>query len=208
MLYPFEARTLPSVTPKFSPVFFKQLQCGIFVALLSVLLMAWSVGAMPLGALMLLCLCLLPLLTRLIALDFQYHILANIYLIPLGVIGVGYACFLGQPHALASAVGVLGGLLGGLLIHGVLGVLSGYKAGLGGGDIKFLAAAGAWLGIGLLPVVLWLALGIMLPLVLWQQRQKHKQELPFGPALIGAFWLTLLFKITATGLILDLLVLI
>ena len=56
--------------------------------------------------------------------------------------------------------------------------------GMGGGDLKLLAALGAWLGVGaLLPLVLFSSLlHVALALVLRQRTQ----PVPFGPALVAA----------------------
>lgn len=56
--------------------------------------------------------------------------------------------------------------------------------GLGGGDLKFIAALGAWLGWQALPYVLLLACLITLTHVVWRhKRLALKESMPFGPAL-------------------------
>lgn len=191
----WERKTLPVVTPFYSKKIFKYAHAFIACALLMAFAAAMVFSPPPLVYLL-----FVPLLTRLAALDFQYHVLANVYVLPLGIVGLVVAMM--QGAALASSIGILGGLFIGLLANFLLRVLTGKTGGLGGGDIKFLGAAGAWLGIGLLPVVLWLGLAFILPTLIF--RSKGRAEIPFGPALIGAFWLTLLFKNAAAGLILAL----
>lgn len=64
------------------------------------------------------------------------------------------------------------------------------REGLGLGDAKLLAAAGAWVGAGLLPVVV--LLGALLGLgfaVLQKGPLRAETAIPFGPALAAAFWL-------------------
>lgn len=62
------------------------------------------------------------------------------------------------------------------------------KIGMGGGDFKLLAALGAWLGAGTLPVIVLLAavLGIIVALLM---RVAKGQQFAFGPSLAVAGWL-------------------
>lgn len=67
------------------------------------------------------------------------------------------------------------------------------RAGLGLGDAKLLAAAGAWLGPFELPMVVLLAalVGLAHALAVGAHRRPDR-PVPFGPALTLAFWLRLL----------------
>lgn len=70
------------------------------------------------------------------------------------------------------------------------------RAGLGAGDAKLLAAAGAWLSWEALPSVLLIAgaLGLAFALAGGAGRSLAADTaVPFGPALAGAFWLVWLF---------------
>ena len=110
-------------------------------------------------------------------------------------------------------LGLLYAVLGGPvpLEHAVVGAIAGYgalwsvywlfkllsgKEGMGYGDFKLLAALGAWLGYSMLPLVVIVAAlsGAVLGVV-WQrwQRQKHSQPIPFGPFLIAAAVVALLW---------------
>lgn len=110
-------------------------------------------------------------------------------------------------------LGLLYAVLGGPvpLEHAVVGAIAGYgalwsvywlfkllsgKEGMGYGDFKLLAALGAWLGYSMLPLVVMVAAlsGAVLGVV-WQrwQRQKHSQPIPFGPFLIAAAVVALLW---------------
>jgi leader peptidase (prepilin peptidase)/N-methyltransferase len=66
------------------------------------------------------------------------------------------------------------------------------REGLGLGDVKLMAAAGAWVGIALLPIVLFAGavLGLAYAAVLWLRgaRLGATTKLPFGPFLAGAIW--------------------
>lgn len=62
------------------------------------------------------------------------------------------------------------------------------KIGMGGGDFKLLAALGAWLGVGVLPVLVFLAalIGVAAALVM---KVAKGQQFAFGPSLAVAGWL-------------------
>ena len=63
------------------------------------------------------------------------------------------------------------------------------RDGLGLGDAKLLAAAGAWLGLASLPWVVLAAALLGLLLALAQRRPLQAETaVPFGPALALAFW--------------------
>ncbi len=65
------------------------------------------------------------------------------------------------------------------------------RHGLGQGDAKLLAAAGAWAGLASLPMIVLtaglLGLAVALPLALWRG-QGGQTMIPFGPALALAFF--------------------
>ncbi|MEP2731463.1 prepilin peptidase [Tateyamaria sp.] len=68
------------------------------------------------------------------------------------------------------------------------------QEGLGLGDAKLLAAAGAWLGISALPmVVLWAALGALGFAVITQRGRTD--QLAFGPWLAAAFFVLWVLRI-------------
>jgi leader peptidase (prepilin peptidase) / N-methyltransferase len=96
-------------------------------------------------------------------------------------------------HAAAAALGYLA----------LRGLAVGYRAlrgreGLGAGDAKLLAAAGAWVGVGALPhVVLGGAIfGLLLALALRLRGHAvtRATAIPFGPCLCAALWLAWLYE--------------
>ena len=76
------------------------------------------------------------------------------------------------------------------------------RDGLGKGDAKLLAAAGAWLGLFSIPKVLLvaccLALAYVLAASLIRRRFDASQRLPFGPFLAVAFWFEWVFGDSAS----------
>jgi leader peptidase (prepilin peptidase) / N-methyltransferase len=72
--------------------------------------------------------------------------------------------------------------------------------GLGGGDVKFLAAATCWIGIATLPWMVLFAslsgLAIAIFLHLFRKKIDVHQRLPFGPHLAVALFVTWTFRDT------------
>ena len=128
--------------------------------------------------------------------DLDWFILPDVLTLPLLLGGLA-ATWLVEPDALADAA--LGAALGWGLFAAVA---AGYRAlrgreGLGGGDAKLLAAAGAWLGWQALPEVMLLAalaaLGVAGMQSLRRGRAIDGMRLAFGPWLALATWLVWLY---------------
>lgn len=113
---------------------------------------------------------------------------------------------------LIAAGPIIAGLGGGDIVERVIGAATGYlclallaegfrrlrgKRGLGLGDAKLLAAAGAWLGWRALPTTLLIACGLAFAWagVRWlrQGQAALSQPLPFGAPLALGFWLIWLY---------------
>lgn len=95
----------------------------------------------------------------------------------------------------AAVIGAASGYLFLWLIYHAFRLLTG-KEGMGFGDFKLFAAAGAWIGWELLPVLLLLAslVGAITGLALIAlKRHGRGTPIPFGPYLAGAFWLALFY---------------
>ncbi len=137
-------------------------------------------------------------LIALSAIDVRTHRLPDWLTLPL--IGVGLAVtYLDAPaslslHVLAAVAGFLASWLVAELYRRRRGI-----DGLGLGDAKLLAAAGAWLGpLHLAPTVLLsalLALSAVLILRLLGQQVSWQSRLPFGPFLSAAFFAFWCFKL-------------
>ncbi len=140
--------------------------------------------------------------------DADTFIIPDVLSLPLPLLGIATALWLGEIRGVSWQEAAAGALLAGAVL---LALQFGYAAisgreGLGTGDVKLLAGLGAWLGIQSLPVVLLLAalqgIGFALGLLLIRREQLAKERglaslrhlaLPFGPflALAGIEWLLL-----------------
>lgn len=123
--------------------------------------------------------------------DARHLVLPDTITLPLVLAGLAVTWWLGPgsifDHAAAAALGYLA----------FWALNAGYRAvrgrdGLGGGDAKLLAAAGAWLGTAWLPdevlIAGLLALGMVFARVLAGERQHAGSRIPFGPALALALF--------------------
>ena len=127
--------------------------------------------------------------------DYEHMLLPDVLTLPLVIAGLG-ATLLHEPltateHAAAAAAGYL--------VFRAIEI--GYRRlrgreGLGQGDAKLMAAAGAWLGLTPLPTVVFTAAVVGLTIVAALRAGGHSlhagSAIPFGPALcaaIAAVWL-------------------
>src|SRR5438874_4220467 len=124
--------------------------------------------------------------------------------IPLGV----FASFVSvdvdlRQSAITSSL--IGALVGGCSFYAVRSAyrrLRGFE-GLGMGDVKLAAAAGAWVGIEGLPVVLFMATGAAISAVVARQLISPKEAItrttpmPFGSFLAPCIWLVWLYRTVA-----------
>lgn len=187
------------LVPLFSWIFLRGRcrHCGVAVGwrypLIELATMAGCIAAyvvygwsLPGGILML----AMPFLVAMIAIDLEHMILPDQINIILAVLGLAFAFATGAvPGALAGAA-VYGGValaLGRVMCR----VLK--KDALGMGDVKFFAVAGLWLGLAAFPVFLILSglcgVGLGLVFRIW----KGEALFPFGPALVFALLVAVLF---------------
>lgn len=122
--------------------------------------------------------------------DWDHHLIFDNVLIWLAGFGVAINLFIGK-------IGLLEMLLAGLFGGGVfllLALIS--KGGFGGGDVKFMAALGIWLGLKytLLAFFLTFLLGGLGAAVLLALKIKgRKDNIAYGPYMALAAFLTLLY---------------
>lgn len=133
-------------------------------------------------------------LSALVVVDLRRQLLPDLLVLPLLPLGLCEAWFAdrGLPAAVAGVV-FGGGLL--WLVRAVHRRLRGME-GLGLGDIKLMAAGGAWVGIaGIGPVLLVAAVGTLAAVgatFLAGRRADFAARIPFGPGLaLGIFSVTL-----------------
>jgi leader peptidase (prepilin peptidase)/N-methyltransferase len=124
--------------------------------------------------------------------DWRCMVLPDILTVPLALVGLAVTA-IAQPEALvAHAAGTAAGYLS---FQGIAWCYRAWRGreGLGGGDAKLLAAAGAWLGWEALPWIVLLAAlaGLCAALLLRLRGVELRADtaLPFGTALAASFWI-------------------
>lgn len=128
--------------------------------------------------------------------DLREKMLPDIITLPLIAAGLIAALSLEQLDPVAHAVGAAVGLTLFLIVAATFRRLRGYE-GLGGGDAKLFAAAGAWLGWQGLPSVLLIAsvvaLAVVVVMMAAGRRGIAREEIAFGPYLCFGFWIVWLY---------------
>lgn len=138
----------------------------------------------------------LPFIWFLVALtgiDFDTQLLPDRLVFPLGMIGL----IANTQSVFVSPISAMWGLLLGFLsLWSVtkLYALVFKKEGMGAGDFKLLAALGAWLGVGMLPLIILLSsfVGAIIGIVL-MRIQGGSKPFAFGPYIAIAGIIALLF---------------
>lgn len=124
--------------------------------------------------------------------DWEHFILPDVLTLPLIVAGVALAWLAGPWTLIDRALAAILGFFGFGLLRWLYRKLRG-REGLGRGDAKLLAAAGAWLGLDALDHVVLLAavfgIGLALLAKLRGAALTGATALPFGPALAAAIFL-------------------
>ena len=134
--------------------------------------------------------------------DWQHMRLPDAITLPLVLLGLAATWWLAPwditDHAVGTAIGYLG-------FRAVAGLYRWWRGrdGLGQGDAKLLAAAGAWVGWAALPTLIFTAalLGLLLALAekLRGRSVGTQTMLPFGPCLAVALWLIRLYGMPLGG---------
>lgn len=143
----------------------------------------------------------IPFLMALIVIDMDYFLLPNQLVFITALLGCAFvvvsgwgdsaievAIYTGKYVASGLFYGVFAALLGGIMSF----VLK--KDALGGGDVKFFAAAGIWLGPLYLPFFLLSSGVIGIIWALCYNAVSKSSVFPFGPALIITMFVALILK--------------
>ena len=127
--------------------------------------------------------------------DLEHFLLPDRITLPLLAMGLLINTIGGFTDPLSALIGAVSGY--GLLwaIYHAYRALTG-REGFGYGDFKLLGALGAWLGWQLLPLIILLSAGVGAAIgitLILMRRHQRSEPLPFGPFLVGAGWLALLW---------------
>jgi leader peptidase (prepilin peptidase) / N-methyltransferase len=136
------------------------------------------------------------ILIALFAFDLAMFVLPDFLTYSLLVIGLAISLNSGPDSMVESAAGAVAGALCLLLVKYSYRLATG-REGLGMGDVKLFAAAGAWVGPGGLPQVLLIASLLGLSYAGIQLRRPVRamalEKVPFGAGLCLALWFTWIF---------------
>jgi leader peptidase (prepilin peptidase)/N-methyltransferase len=128
--------------------------------------------------------------------DARCFLLPDVLTLPLLLAGLGMAILTAPDEVFWHALGAATGYLALYGVNVLYRTLRGHD-GLGLGDAKLLAAAGAWLGVSALPWVILLAAlgGLAFAAAAWVvgRTMRANTALPFGTFLAAAFWLLWLY---------------
>ena len=171
---------------------------GLFypaIELLALLVALWSLAVLP-GWLAWVTSVLGWMLLVLAAIDWRHLILPDSLTLPLVPAGLAVTWWLRPERLMDHVAGAVAGFLLLILADVAYRRLRG-RHGMGQGDAKLLAAAGAWVSWqGLPSVVLWSAaaglLGARIQARLGGGLNPHR-DLAFGPYLAAGFWLVWLY---------------
>lgn len=129
------------------------------------------------------------ILIVLTCIDLDAKLLPDGLTLPLLWLGLLVNVFVGFTDLVSAVIGAVAGYLVLWSIYWVFKLLT-HREGMGYGDFKLLAALGAWFGWQTLPVIALIAsvVGIVLSVLAGRARE----QIPFGPFLAIAGWVTLL----------------
>lgn len=161
----------------------------LITAILSVLVI-YVLGANISGALGLIYLWILIALT---GIDFDTQLLPDRFVFPLGMLGLAANSVSIFVSPSTSIWGVLLGFLSFWSVATLYAFLT-KKDGMGAGDFKLLGAIGAWVGVSMLPLVIFLSaiLGSIVGVIL-MRRAGESKPFAFGPYIAIAGFVALLW---------------
>ena len=127
--------------------------------------------------------------------DIDHKLLPDSITLPLLWLGILLGFFGVFVDLESSVIGAMAGYMTLWSVYFVFKLITG-KVGMGHGDFKLLAMLGAWIGWKLLFVIILTSsvvgatVGITMILL---KKQTRATQIPFGPYLAGAGWITLLY---------------
>jgi leader peptidase (prepilin peptidase)/N-methyltransferase len=127
--------------------------------------------------------------------DIDHQLLPDNLTIPLMWLGIVLSFWSIHTDLASSVTGAIAGYLFLWAIYHLFRLLTG-KEGMGYGDFKLLAALGAWLGWGMLPLIILLSsvVGAATGLALMAAgRLKKDKPMAFGPFIAAAGWIALIW---------------
>jgi leader peptidase (prepilin peptidase)/N-methyltransferase len=127
--------------------------------------------------------------------DIDHQLLPDNLTIPLMWLGIVLSFWSVHIDLASSVIGAIAGYLFLWSIYHLFRLLTG-KEGMGYGDFKLLAALGAWLGWGMLPLIILLSsvVGAVTGLALMATgRLKKDKPMAFGPFIAAAGWIALIW---------------
>ncbi len=163
----------------------------LFTGLVS-LWVAWHFGVSPQTATALL---LTWALIAASGIDVGHKLLPDSITLPFMWLGIALSFFDVFVDLESSVIGAIAGYLSLWSVYIVFKVLTG-KQGMGHGDFKLLAMLGAWMGWKMLLVIILTAsvVGAIVGLTMIAMRKTSRQtQIPFGPYLAAAGWISLLY---------------
>jgi leader peptidase (prepilin peptidase)/N-methyltransferase len=165
------------------------------IELTAVAIAIWAVSTVP-GSLALSTAVLGWLLLALALIDWQHYMLPNLLTVPVILAGLLVATYLPALHVMDHLIGAAAGYLAFWLVSRIYRAVR-HRDGLGLGDAKLIAGAGAWVGWQGLPTVV--MAGAVTALMVTLLLNRHGKgtsptaRVPFGPYLAFATWLVWLY---------------
>lgn len=136
-------------------------------------------------------------LLALAIIDWQHFVLPDFLTIPLIPVGLGVTWVLNRSNVVDCVIGAIAGFTFVLLARQIYWLVR-RREGIGLGDAKLLAAAGAWVGWQGLPMVVLIAalLGLVTA-VIFGKNSSRNARVPFGAFLALSIWVIWLYGIHA-----------
>lgn len=115
--------------------------------------------------------------------DIDHQLILNVTTLPSIIIGFAYSYFITH-NIVASLIACIGGYLF-FWVTGYLSTILLKKEGLGGGDVKFAAMLGAWMGWQKLFISLFISflVGSIIGLI-FLAKKRRSEPFPFGPSMV------------------------